>query len=179
MNIAMSAKGAVVVDILEAVVLGCFERHSQGVRMLDLRLSGVTIVTTLMSILGLEAQMWGIEVEDTATEVVDIRGFVQQVSTSIQRNPILLAVGAKYMDLNATFPAARGPAGFTHLSEEGREEIRLAVIHSFVMHAVTTALFYEKNGGPLWKALMSDLQQRRDSVPWMDGCVQNLSLIHI
>ena len=38
------------------------------------------------------------------------------------------------------------------------------------MHAIASALLFENTGGPLWKMLVSKVQQKRDSMPWMDGC---------
>ena len=34
------------------------------------------------------------------------------------------------------------------------------------------ALINRRKGGPLWKKLVPSIKQKRDAVPWLDGCVQ-------
>ena len=73
------------------------------------------------------------------------------LGSCIRRNPALGVVSAKYMDLHAALRAAGGPASFPRLSEIRGEEVCFAITHSFVMHAITEYLLYEKKVGQLGK----------------------------
>ena len=126
--------------------------------------------TLLLNIVGLTGRSWTLLTEDAAKDVVDVQVFVHKVASSIKRNPILVACGAKYMGFHGLLHAFGSPANSSSLFEERQEELRLAAAHSFVMHAITSALLFENTSGPLWKMFVSNVQQKRDSMPWMDGC---------
>ena len=126
--------------------------------------------TILLNIVGLTGRSWKSWIEEATKDVVDVQVFVHKVASSIKRNPILVACGAKYMGFDGFLHEFGGPANFSNLFEAKQEELRLAATHSFVMHAITSALLFENTSGPLWKILVSNVQQKRDSMPWMDGC---------
>ena len=144
LNTALLAKGIGGVDILEAAVLSCFEGHGERMGPLHVQLSGGTVVTILQRTVGLEGLMWEETTETAARVLVDIEGFVHKIVLCLKRNPILLFFGTKYEDLGASFRPVHGSLSLPRQSEE---EIRLAVVHSFVMDAITEALLYETVDG--------------------------------
>ena len=144
MKTALLAKGIGGADILEAAVLSCFEGHGERLGPLDVRLSGGTVVTILQRTVGLEGLMWEETTETAARLLMDIEGFVHKIVLCLKRNPILLLFRTKYEDLSASFRPVHGSPSLPRQSEE---EIRLAVVHSLVMHAITKALLYETVDG--------------------------------
>ena len=40
------------------------------------------------------------------------------------------------------------------------------------MFTCDNASINRRKGGPLWKKLVPSIKQKRDAVPWLDGCVQ-------
>ena len=144
LNIALLAKGIGGVDILDAAVLSCFEGHGERLGPLDVRLSGGTVVTILQRTVGLEGMMWEETTETAARVLVDIEGLVHKIVLYLKRNPSLLFFRTKYDYLSAS---SRPVHGSPSLPRQSEEEIRVAVVHSFVMHAITEPLLYETVDG--------------------------------
>ena len=80
------------------------------------------MVSILLSAVGLKGQIWKKAMEESAKELVDVKGFIRTVAGYIKRNSILLAFADEYMELNVTLRAASGPTDL--------EELRLAVVRA-------------------------------------------------
>ena len=96
------ARGAEAADVLEAAVLGCFERRGAGVGMLDLQVFGSAVVTILLNTVGLEGQIWRKAIVHAADDAVDVQGFVHRVVAQMKRNSIILAFSRRSCWLSAS-----------------------------------------------------------------------------
>lgn len=114
----------------------------------------------ILTALNLNDLKWQTAVEQSSRKYPNVKAFVDKAVCNIKQNPILLKMATQ----------APKVAKFPVLDDDRCYEIRYSVVNSFVLNALTEALFDEPKEGPLWKALMPELFAGREVANWFEGC---------